>query len=93
MNTPRPCDASDTAINRLFSDEPPRPKVVPCSVDHPLAKWLYRHFKPGSDILTKAKAYELADELNRLLDRVEELERRLGLPQGPAELDDDGASL
>lgn len=58
-------------------------------IDHPLAKWLFREFKPGSGILTKPKAYEIGNELNRLLDRIDELETRLGLPQGKDEPEDD----
>jgi hypothetical protein len=50
----------------VLSNMPYGVSVAPQLVDHPLAAWLFQHFKPGSDILTKPKAYEIANELNRL---------------------------
>lgn len=46
--------------------------------DHPLADWLFRHFRVGSDSMTSDKAYEIGNELNRqqrlIADAAEDLE-------------------
>lgn len=48
--------------------------MLPPSIEHPLAKWLYKEFKAGSGTLTKAKAYEIGNELDALLSRIRMLE-------------------
>jgi len=34
--------------------------------EHPLAAKLYRRFKAGSDTMTKAEAYDIGNELDRM---------------------------
>lgn len=70
MNTPN--DPPDATIHRLLGDEETARLVergfltaVPAE-EHPLAKALFRDYRPGSAIMTKLKAYEIANELNRL---------------------------
>jgi hypothetical protein len=51
-------------IERGFIADPN--KAPPPPTEHPLATFLYRHFKAGSNWLTKDKAWDIANELDRL---------------------------
>jgi hypothetical protein len=69
MNTPN--HMTDEDINNLVEQGFLPAKTIP---EHPMAKKLYREFKPGSKIMTKDEAYCLGSELDRLQARVTELE-------------------
>lgn len=57
------------------------PSKPPSVADHPLAAWIFKTYKRDTAIIAKADAYKIGNELNRLQDRVDELEQRLGIPK------------
>jgi hypothetical protein len=59
------------------------------AADHPMAAWLFKKFKTDRFIMGKKEAYEIGNELNRQLDRIEDLEQRLGIPKEKPEDGDD----
>lgn len=47
--------------------------------EHPLARKLYRQFKAGSQIMTKDDAWQIANELDAQLWRIQQLESELAV--------------
>ncbi len=81
----QPTTATDSQILALTGDTPAfatRHRDLVEHVEHPLAKVLYRQFKPGSGRMEKSTAYDIGNELDRQATRILQLEKMLGLSAG-----------
>lgn len=75
-----PMHMTDEDINNLV-EKGLLAEPVKAIDEHPLSTWIYKHFKAGSNVLTKPKAYDIGNTLDAQFARIRELEEQVSMLQ------------